>query len=386
MARFGPWLVLAWLPLALPAALIPAVLEERWPEVALYAAVGSLFVLAVVTFHRPPVAVVGRGPEAQRLGRAAPLVLAGLQAGLTVAALFLTEDTGSVFMLGPLLAIVVAVVTSPRLAPGVIAGATLLLVGAALLSGWEVTTAAWLGFTSLLSGFGTFAMHRLGATVAELDRTRGELADAAVAAERLRFSRDLHDLLGHTLSVIVVKAEAVRRLATADPEAAAVHGADIEQLGRSALTEVRQAVAGYREGSLADELARGAAALRAGGVRAEITPPPHDLDPDTEAVLGWVVREGVTNVVRHSGASSCRVEVVSHGGGASVLVADDGQGPGPTHTGSGLAGLAERVRAAGGRLTTTTTEPGFELRAEIPRAAAEGLPDGTDPARTGARR
>src|SRR5690606_32879645 len=130
--------------------------------------------------------------------------------------------------------------------------------------------ASWLAIVTALSGIGTHVVHRLAATNVELSRTRRRLAEAAVNAERVRFSRDLHDLLGHTLSVIVVKAEAVRRLAEADPTAAAAHGTEIEALGRSALSEVRQAVAGYREGSLEDEISRAAAALRAGGVEPEI--------------------------------------------------------------------------------------------------------------------
>ena len=360
LARFGPWLVLLWAPLVVLPALIPAVLEDRWADAGLYGAIGIAFVLAIVTFHRP------KG----RTGTGAPFVLVVLQSVLTAAAVLTVGDSGTVFMLPPLLVIAVAVVTKPRLAPALIGVVTLLAAGAAMVSGWQGGTVVWLAVTTLLSGLGTYAMFRLGAMVEELDRTRRELADAAVTAERLRFSRDLHDLLGHTLSVIVVKAEAVRRLAEADPPAAAAHGADIEQLGRSALAEVRQAVAGYREGSLAEELSRGAAALRAGGVRSEITPAPHDLDSDTQALLGWVVREGVTNVLRHSGASSCRIAVGSDGSQATVAVTDDGKGAATDdHTGSGLSGLAERVRDHGGRLTMGSDGTGFALRAEVPFGA-----------------
>ena len=121
-------------------------------------------------------------------------------------------------------------------------------------------------FTVLASGFGTYAFYRLTEVVAELHRTRAQLAAVAVREERQRMSRDLHDLLGHSLSLIVVKAEAVRRIGTDDPDAVVAHASDIEAIGRRALNQVRQAVAGYRGNGLADELANAEEALRAAGV------------------------------------------------------------------------------------------------------------------------
>ena len=146
-------------------------------------------------------------------------------------------------------------------------------------------------------------------TVAELRRTRAELARVAVAEERERFSRDLHDLLGHTLSVMVVKAQAVRRLAATDPDAAAEHAADIEQIGRQALVDVRQAVDAMR----APTLRRGAGrcATRA---RRRRHPRPRSTSADRASPADartrcWPgsLREGATNVLRHSGASACRI-------------------------------------------------------------------------------
>ena len=142
--------------------------------------------------------------------------------------------------------------------------------------------------------------------------------------ERERFSRDLHDLLGHTLSVMVVKAQAVRRLVAQDPDAAAEHAADIEQIGRQALVDVRQAVDAMRAPTLAEELDGARRALDAAGIATtvveSVTP-----SPDADAVLAWVVREGATNVLRHSGASACRI--------ASATWADGSRSPSPT-TGS----------------------------------------------------
>ena len=122
------------------------------------------------------------------------------------------------------------------------------------------------GFVVLLAGLASAAFAALLDTVAELRRTRAELARVAVAEERERFSRDLHDLLGHTLSVMVVKAQAVRRLAAQDPDAAAAHAADIEQIGRQALVDVRQAVDAMRAPTLAEELDGARRALDAAGI------------------------------------------------------------------------------------------------------------------------
>ncbi|MFE7120490.1 sensor histidine kinase, partial [Streptomyces sp. NPDC057654] len=205
--------------------------------------------------------------------------------------------------------------------------------------------AALMGYGTLLSGVVVAMVLTLFETVTKLRNTREELARGAVEQERLRFSRDLHDLLGHTMSVIVVKAEAVRRLAPRDLDAALGQAADIEAVGRQALTEIREAVSGYREGSLATELDRARSLLEASGIETGVTRSGPPLPPQTEALLGWVVREGVTNVVRHSGAATCSVEVRGKPDGVHLEITDDGRGPaepaaGPDAArGTGLKGL-----------------------------------------------
>lgn len=238
-------------------------------------------------------------------------------------------------------------------------------------------------YGTMLSGLVTAAILSLFETVAQLRATRQELARTAVEKERLRFSRDLHDLLGHTMSVVVVKAEAVRRLAPKNLEAALGQAADIEAVGRQALTEIREAVTGYRQGSLATELDRARSALDAAGIEAVIHHSGPPLAPQTEALLGWVVREGVTNVVRHSGAARCEIEI---GGGMDRVrleITDDGGGVGSRATGTkgnagdgpadgavggtGLKGLAERLSTAGGALESGPAgRRGFRLVAELP--------------------
>ncbi|MDQ0683434.1 two-component system sensor histidine kinase DesK [Streptomyces achromogenes] len=238
--------------------------------------------------------------------------------------------------------------------------------------GWGALTIA---YATWISTMVTAAILSLSEAVRELRAAREELARRAVEEERLRFSRDLHDLLGHTLSVIVVKSEAARRLAPRDMDAALSQVTDIEAVGRQALTEIREAVTGYREGSLATELERARSALSAAGVEPTVNrsgPPP---EPQTAALLGWVVRETVTNVIRHSEATRCAITVSGTPDRVRLTVTDDGVGLGEDEDvedccargGTGLTGLRERLAAAGGSLTADRgPNGGFRVTAELP--------------------
>jgi two-component system, NarL family, sensor histidine kinase DesK len=255
----------------------------------------------------------------------------------------------------------------------------LLAVYAAAVSGvrdnWGDATN--IGYATFLSSMVTAAILGLSEAVRELRAAREELARRAVEKERLRFSRDLHDLLGHTLSVIVVKSEAARRLAPRDMDAALGQITDIESVGRQALTEIREAVTGYREGSLATELTRARSALSAASVEPVVRQSGAPLEPQTEALLSWVVREAVTNVVRHSDAGRCEITVESGAEQARLTVTDNGGGrpvrrPEQGIGGTGLKGLAERLAAAGGSLTAgPSPRGGFTVTAELPVSSAE---------------
>lgn len=224
-------------------------------------------------------------------------------------------------------------------------------------------------YGTFLSGMVTAAILALSETVRELRETRQELARTAVERERLRFSRDLHDLLGHTLSVIVVKSEAARRIAPRDIDAALAQVADIESVGRQALVEIREAVTGYREASLAGELDRARGVLSAAGIEPVVRQSGPPLPPQTAALLGWVVRESVTNVIRHGSAgTTCEIEVRGSAERVRLLITDDGGGVGSTPPGSGLTGLAERLAVAGGTLVggPLPGRGGFRVTAELP--------------------
>jgi two-component system sensor histidine kinase DesK len=205
----------------------------------------------------------------------------------------------------------------------------------------------------------------------ELNEARAELARVAVAHERERFARDLHDLLGHSLSVIAIKAELARRLAPVDGERAASEVADIETVARQALAEVREAVSGYRRPVLDVELEGARVALEAAGIRAEVERAPVALGEEVEAVLGWAVREGATNVIRHSSARHCHFRLTADASRAGLEVVDDGHGPngsGPA-AGNGLSGLRDRVDAVHGSLTAGANGAGgYRLSVEIPLA------------------
>ena len=242
------------------------------------------------------------------------------------------------------------------------------MVAAWLVTPHQVSRVLTEGIVVLLAGVANSAVTTLVDTVVELRRTREELARTAVLEERERFSRDLHDLLGHTLSVMVVKAQAVRRLAPRDPDAAVEHATDIERIGRRALVDVRQAVDAMRAPTLAEELDGAQRALDAAGICTTIDRSAGTVPDTVQQVLAWVVREGATNVLRHSGAETCRIGLVQRDGQVELSIADDGAGtPAPPGLRSGgLDGLRHRLAEAGGRLDVRPDGEGFRLVATVP--------------------
>lgn len=187
---------------------------------------------------------------------------------------------------------------------------------------------------------------------AALRRTQGEVERLAKLAERERIARDLHDLLGHTLTVITRKAELARRLAEKDPERAALEIAEVEQVARDALKEVRSAVSGFRQTDFATELAQARVALQSALIHFEMQADAIDIDPATEQVLALALREATTNVLRHSQADSCRVRLENLEDRVRLTVRDNGRGTAdsdsPGSEGMGLTGMRERVSALGG--------------------------------------
>jgi two-component system sensor histidine kinase DesK len=251
----------------------------------------------------------------------------------------------------------------------------LFLLGAAsgaseLLRDQSTATAFSLFIVTVGVGMLTGGFRRLRVVNLELGAARDAIGRLAVADERLRFARDLHDLLGHSLSVIALKSELASRLIDEQPDRAAEHVRDIESVSRRALSEVREAVAGYRRPLLSDELAGARSTLAAAGIEVESAPAPAvELPPDAEAVLAWAIREGATNVLRHSDASKVRISVNVTRRDAELELVDDGCGSTPAGdpSGTGLAGLAERVARVRGRMDAAPGPGGgFRLAVTVP--------------------
>jgi two-component system, NarL family, sensor histidine kinase DesK len=223
-------------------------------------------------------------------------------------------------------------------------------------------------------GLDMIGVARMGSAIRELQSARRELARLAVIEERERLSRDLHDLLGQTLAMITLKSELAQHLVTEEPDRCSQELSEIERVARQTLREVREAVAGYRQPHLAHELEGARQFLSAAGIDVEIDSIQEVLPPAVDAVLAWTVREGVTNVIRHSGARQGHIHLIHKNGliGAEVLSEGDRreQAERPARPGLGLAGLRERVNALGGCIeagpVTHLGKEYFRVRVELP--------------------
>lgn len=208
---------------------------------------------------------------------------------------------------------------------------------------------------------------------ARLAMAQDEIERLAAIAERERIARDLHDLLGHTLSTITLKAELAHRLAYSDAERAATEMREVERISREALGEVRSAVAGFRARGLQGELANAKLALEAGEVAFDYYAEPLDVSPERESVLALALREAVTNVLRYAGARRCTVRLRRLGDHAELTVEDDGVGGAAIGDG-GLAGMRARLQALGGTVQLTD-DGGTRLRVTLPVAGHHARPE-----------
>lgn len=330
---------------------IPAYLEEGGNPVPV--------LLGVAVFAALYLRVVWTAMRRLR-GNATPWSLALL----IVTAALLVPPLGQLWMFVSLFFIVTALGTSlPRkwlpFAVVAVIAAVVLSLGSDLAVFW------WIPAQGLLFTGAIDAFVRAGEANIALAVERARAERLAVDNERLRFSRDMHDILGHSLSVVTLKSQLAGRLVESDPPRARAEIGEVEELSRQALAEVREAVSGYRTLSMPDELDNARRVLAAAGVGLEISAAP--IPADAESLLAWVVREGTTNVVRHSRAVHCEIRLGVEDDEAYVEVADDGRGPGTQEPGIGLLGLSERLHAMGGTLRGDRAPAGgYLLSARLP--------------------
>lgn len=216
-----------------------------------------------------------------------------------------------------------------------------------------------------LVGYSVQDEIRLNREAHSLKAENARIQYLATVTERERIARDLHDLAGQALTAVALRSQLVQRLATSDPHRVQEEAAAIETTARETLASLRETVAGWQQVDLDDELDKGLKTLGAAGVVAKAEGLwAQDLAPSVETVLAGALREGVTNVVRHAQARTCRIRLDGRPGEIALVVEDDGVGPrGPE--GSGLRGMRERVLAAGGTVELTTSG-GTALRVTLP--------------------
>ncbi|WP_369372329.1 sensor histidine kinase [Promicromonospora sp. Populi] len=311
-------------------------------------------------------------------------------AGLVAAAVPLSVGNFGLWSIAPAATIAVLVMFLPTRRAWLVLGAALVvlptigLVTALATGEPDVGHAAWMPALMVVA-FGPAMLGMLHGwqVAARLDDARRVAGQLAVADERLRFAADLHDIQGHHLQVIALKSELAARLAEADPARAAEQMREVQQLAGDALRETRALVQGYRRTTLDAEIANASKVLAAAGVAVEA-----DVDaglaaslPDApRSLLGLVVREATTNVLRHSRATRATIVLLPDDAGARLMISNDGaqaarggagstgagDGPGGTGDGTGLVSLAERLDAIGGRLAWTNDDDRFAVTATVP--------------------
>ncbi|MCC3767481.1 sensor histidine kinase [Streptomyces sp. UNOC14_S4] len=273
-----------------------------------------------------------------------------------------------------------SVVTRIRRYLGVSLLVAVALTAAIALMGGTVVGAVIIGAFTVFSALWSLSVMRTSAwflaVLWELEEARTAQAKLAVAEERLRFSRDLHDVMGRNLAVIALKSELAVQLARRGSADALQHMEEVQRIARDSQREVRAVVRGYREADLHTELAGARGVLVAAGIECRIDDATKDALPQpVQAALAWVVREATTNVLRHADARRCAVRMRITDGTAVLVMENDGvpeKAPQPGTGGSGLAGLTERLAALDGTLTAERREPRmFRVKAEIPLAGTD---------------
>jgi len=328
------WTPFAWLVYLVPFALTPLFKRHPTPwSWALYLGVSLVFLALYFRSYW------ARGREL--------ILVCAVTVSLGIAFWPVSFGAGAFFIYGG--SMLGQLESTRRAARGVALIALIATVEAWLLK-MQLQNAAWPVVFTIIVGAITIHFAQVGRSNARLRLAHDEIEHLAKVAERERIARDLHDLLGHTLSLVILKAELATKLADRDPDRARSEIRDVERIAREALTEVRFAVSGYRSGGLQAEIDRARSALATAGVALDCNLTKTSIPPSHEAVLCLALREAVTNIVRHAGARVCRLTLTTSNESCFLTIADDGRG-GNAPFGSGLSGMHERVDLLGGSLT-----------------------------------
>jgi len=299
-----------------------------------------------------------------------PWQLAGLAVMVLVGSLYAPFNSGGCCFFIFAAALLPYVVETELVVVSLIA----VVVGVAGLETWLLHLSGWFlfyagGLSMIVGGTNIYFAQRTRMYY-KLKSANQEIEHLAKVAERERIARDLHDVLGHTLSVIILKSELAGKLVDRDPERAKAEIGDVERTSREALAEVRNTIRGYRAHSLESELKQAKATLETAGVAVKSESADIPLTPAQESVVALVVREAVTNVVRHAGAHNCLVRLQPVNGNCQLEIHDDGRG-GDSVEGNGLRGMRERIEALGGTLERDT-QTGTRLMVEFPLTPDKG--------------
>jgi two-component system, NarL family, sensor histidine kinase DesK len=395
--RASLYALLAAVPL-LALALAGGQRHARVPGLAVFLLLSAAQAgVCVALLHAGLSRYLATGPRPNRwlVASAVALTAAGVLAGAAAFPAF-TQPTLGAFPVSMLVAMLFGGVLTVALTPLLSLPALLavVLAGAAAASGMSASTGAGASGHALVGGFLVYAAFIGGAAALtvrasawtlrvmwELDRSRTAQARLAVAEERLRFARDMHDVLGRNLSLIAVKAELAAQLARRGDEEAAEHMLEVRRVAHQSLREMREVVSGYRTADLDFELAGAQAVLRSAGVSCRILGDAAGLAPEVQAALGWVVREGTTNIIRHSDATACTIDLRildSPGTARTATLRIDNDGVRPADggaRGTGLLGLGERLAVLGGTITARCPRSGhFRLEATLPACGTAAAP------------
>ncbi|HEX9130694.1 MAG TPA: histidine kinase [Ktedonobacteraceae bacterium] len=370
-----------WLPVCLLFPVVSLVREPGSPLHLLLGLAALVFFAASYTWlmwpHPASSAARARSQSRPALVLFAALIVLVVVLSLVYGFAFLWLFIGGSAIAGVLLSIrrAIVVVTVLIFLPLVISvGKT----GSVILVDWLQLIPLMLLVRAL--GLDMIGMNRLSSALRNLHATREELARLKVEEERLRMARDLHDLLGHTLSLITLKSKLAGRLVEQEPARAAHEIREVERVARQALREVREAVAGYRQPRLAHEVDSARQLLEAAGIECSLEYTELELPAVSDVVLAWMVREGVTNVIRHSHARHCLIRLNRDHDAVRTEVINDGDRreralSAQDREGLGLAGLTERVTSLGGSIEAgpvrTPGKTGFRLWVELPVKAQE---------------